>query len=195
MVKTDNKYRDRAYKYPDEGFSIPARFLFILPLIFIGLNGYSQQVKEGPCADNGYSQFDFWIGDWDVFDRNSGKLVGTNSISRILGGCALEENWEGSGGSRGKSFNTYDPSEDLWTQTWVDNTGNRFVFKGRLVKGNMLLEGNYKSEEIQLLFKLSFFPDFGAGTVRQIWEQSQDNGQSWNTIFDGIYRRQKPRNH
>jgi hypothetical protein len=27
--------------------------------------------------------------------------------------------------------------------------------------------------------------------VRQLWEQSTDDGKTWNTVFDGHYRRKK----
>lgn len=30
------------------------------------------------------------------------------------------------------------------------------------------------------------------GTVRQIWDVSEDGGRSWSTIFTGIYRRIPP---
>ena len=28
------------------------------------------------------------------------------------------------------------------------------------------------------------------GTVRQLWEVSKDQGESWQTEFDGLYKRQ-----
>src|SRR3982751_4856124 len=49
-------------------------------------------------------QFDFWLGDWDVRDA-TGKLVGRNRITRVQGGCALEEQWSGNGGVTGSSLN------------------------------------------------------------------------------------------
>lgn len=161
-------------------------FLFVQPST---KSLFAQEQEPNPCGNIGYSQFDFWIGDWEVFARSSGELVGTNSIKKILGGCVLEENWAGVGGSVGKSFNTYDPGSDKWTQTWVDNSGSRFVFTGSLVSGNMLLEGKYLRNGKESLFKLSFFPDPSDGSVRQLWEQSVDGGSTWIVIFDGIYRK------
>jgi hypothetical protein len=40
--------------------------------------------------------FDFWIGDWDVFGPD-GKQAGTNSITPLLDGGALAEHWHGAG--------------------------------------------------------------------------------------------------
>ncbi|MEO8385623.1 MAG: hypothetical protein ABI583_10295, partial [Betaproteobacteria bacterium] len=53
--------------------------------------------KPKPCTSPAYRQFDFWIGDWDVTNP-AGKLVGTNLIKPILGGCVLHENWFATGG-------------------------------------------------------------------------------------------------
>ena len=63
---------------------------------------------SGPCEAAEYRQFDFWIGDWAV--TSGGEAAGTNSIQPVHGGCALEENWQGSGegGISGSSFNIYD---------------------------------------------------------------------------------------
>jgi hypothetical protein len=29
------------------------------------------------------------------------------------------------------------------------------------------------------------------GTVRQVWEKSKDDGQTWNAVFDGVYTKKK----
>jgi hypothetical protein len=29
------------------------------------------------------------------------------------------------------------------------------------------------------------------GTVRQVWEKSKDDGDSWNAVFDGLYRKKE----
>ena len=51
--------------------------------------------------------FDFWIGEWDVFGPQ-GRQVGTNSITPLLDGAALAEHWRGAGGVEGHSINAYD---------------------------------------------------------------------------------------
>ena len=50
-----------------------------------------------PCSAPPYRQFDFWIGDWDVFSPD-GKLAGHNRVESIEGGCGIQENWTGAGG-------------------------------------------------------------------------------------------------
>ena len=40
-------------------------------------------------------QFDFWIGDWEVYNNlYPNHRVGTSKIESISGGCSILENWE-----------------------------------------------------------------------------------------------------
>lgn len=50
-------------------------------------------VKAFPCEhDEQFTEFDFWIGTWDVRDGNGANL-GSNVIEREQRGCVLIENW------------------------------------------------------------------------------------------------------
>ncbi|MEM9023396.1 MAG: hypothetical protein AAGB22_06625, partial [Bacteroidota bacterium] len=140
-----------------------------------------------PCTSEAHRQFDFWAGEWDVFNT-SGKQVGTNHIQSILGGCVLEENWKGAGGSLGKSFNTYDPQSGLWKQVWVDNSGSTIHFAGSLVDGNMVLKGENVRNGKTVTYEMTYFPQED-GRVRQFWKASTDGGTTWKTLFDGMYVR------
>ncbi len=83
--------------------------------LLLGLPAHAQAPKG--CADEKSRQFDFWIGEWDVF---AGEVqAGTNSIRPILDGCVLQETWAGAGGSAGSSFNFYDPSRKRCLQFLV----------------------------------------------------------------------------
>src|SRR5262245_49467121 len=83
-----------------------------------------------PCTSLEHRQFDFWTGEWDVTAAN-GKTAGTNRITPILGGCALREDWRGSGGLSGTSLNMWDPASKHWRQTWVDDRGNVLLLTGQ----------------------------------------------------------------
>src|SRR5512141_670707 len=91
-----------------------------------------------PCEGVEHRQFDFWIGRWDVF-LPSGKKAGENRIEAIADGCALLEQWSGSGGFNGKSLSIYDGGDQRWHQTWVDNGGTLLVLAGGVVDGRMVL--------------------------------------------------------
>ncbi len=129
------------------------------------------------CKDDAHRQFDFWVGSWRV-ENPAGKVVGTNRISKIAGGCALLEEWSGVSGMTGKSLNTFDGSRGLWHQTWVDSNGSLLVLEGKFENGVMRLQS--ANDRISW----SMLPE---GRVRQIWEQSSDKGKSWKVIFDGRY--------
>jgi hypothetical protein len=134
--------------------------------------------------------FDFWIGEWDVFGPQ-GRHVGTNSITRLFDGSALAEHWRGAGGVEGHSLNAYDASTDRWHQTWVDSTGGLLLLDGGLVDGAMVLEGTAPATagaapERQ---RITWTPH--PDGVRQHWESSADDGATWQTAFDGRYRRRE----
>ena len=142
------------------------------------------------CTAPEYRQFDFWLGEWAV--TANGAPAGSNVISPIQGGCALQENWRGAGAGdiTGTSFNIYDREGGKWHQTWVDASGTLLQLDGGLVDGAMVLEGRRPAPggNGDVLHRIAWTPN-PDGTVRQLWEASQDGGKNWNVIFDGLYTR------
>jgi hypothetical protein len=117
------------------------------------------------------------------------QLAGTNSIHPVHGGCALQENWQGAGagGISGSSFNIFDRASGKWHQTWVDASGTLLQLDGGLVDGAMVLAGSRPAASGGIaLHRISWTPNED-GSVRQLWEASQDDGDSWNVLFDGLY--------
>ena len=148
----------------------------------------------GPCAAAEYRQFDFWVGDWQV--TQNGEPAGTNSIHPVHGGCALRENWQGTGegGISGSSFNIYDQARGTWHQTWVDSSGSLLLLDGSLVDGSMVLTGQRPTRDGsgQATHRSTWTPN-ADGSVRQLWEASKDAGSTWSVVFDGLYvRRAQP---
>jgi len=154
-------------------------------------DGSSPQQPVPACSTAPYRQFDFWIGDWDVSAND--QPAGTNSIHPINGGCALQENWQGTGpgGLSGTSFNIYDQANDQWHQTWVDSSGTLLQLDGRLIDGKMVLSGKRPKRDGSgmALHRITWTPNED-GTVRQFWEASSDEGATWAVLFDGLYVRQ-----
>ena len=145
---------------------------------------------QSPCATEGHDGFDFWIGEWDVYDYSGDTLVGRNSIAKILGNCVLEESWTGLGGSVGKSFNTYDARAGEWTQLWVDNFGSRLEFRGRRAGDVLEMRGELPRRDggaDPCILRYTW--DREKDEVRQEWLRSADGGQTWKSIFDGRYRK------
>lgn len=146
----------------------------------------AQNAQQAPCSAPEYRHFDFWVGDWEV--RNAaGNLAGTNSITPMLNGCVLHEQWSGSSGSVGESFNIYDQSTGTWHQTWVDNGGLLLRLDGGLEGDSMVLRGELQGRDGAMRQHRITWTPRDDGSVRQHWENSTD-GESWNTLFDGTYR-------
>lgn len=144
-----------------------------------------------PCQyDPRYRQFDFWIGEWEVFNP-AGQKVGVNSVQQILGSCVLMENWTSATGSMGKSFNTFNTTTGKWQQTWVDDQGTVLELAGTLNGTILTFEGTTRDTAGATTQHRLSFTFIDANTVRQFWEQSTDNGATWNVAFDGKYLRKK----
>ncbi len=144
--------------------------------------------SPAPCSTSAYHQFNFWTGSWNVTDPD-GKQAGTNHIDVILGGCALQEHWQGAGGGSGTSLNIYDKRRGVWHQTWVDSGGGLLVIEGGWKDGAMVMSGTSTSRAgEQVLNRITWTPK-DADHVRQLWEVSLDGGRHWKTVFDGLYTR------
>ncbi|MGH8205028.1 MAG: hypothetical protein ACREST_10490 [Steroidobacteraceae bacterium] len=141
-----------------------------------------------PCAEGPFRQFDFWAGEWDVRDA-AGKPAGVNTITKDENGCVLVERWRSASGGSGQSYNYYDPSDKKWKQLWV-GFNLLLHMEGGLSDGTMRLEGplQYLGQNRTTILRgtWSQLPD---GRVRQLFEESEDEGATWTVWFDGYYTR------
>ena len=164
----------------------------LLSLLLFAVPSIAQQTaKPPPCMSESHRQFDFWIGEWEV-STPDGKPAGRSRIESKLGRCVVHEHWFGGGGSVGESFNLYNADTGQWEQFWVDNGGTRLHLKGGLRRGAMVLEGVQDRPNAQTRLvqreRITWTPNTD-GSVRQLWETSADDGKTWTTSFDGLYRR------
>jgi hypothetical protein len=138
-----------------------------------------------PCTAPEYRQFDFWIGEWVV--RNAaGQLAGTNTITREYDGCALVEHWQGAGGGMGTSQNFYHQGDGRWHQNWIDSqASNPLWLVGGLDDAGAMVMTDVDSTTTPMN-RVTWTPN-PDGSVRQHWEQSSDAGETWATVFDGLY--------
>ena len=90
------------------------------------------------CSSAEHRQFDFWLGEWNVTQGE--KPAGRNIIRSILNGCAISEEWSGTGGFKGSSLNFYNADTKRWHQTWIDSQGQSLVLEGQLEAGSMTLQ-------------------------------------------------------
>jgi hypothetical protein len=148
--------------------------------------GITHPPKPRTAQQDAARQFDFWLGEWEVFLPN-GRKAGDSRIESIAAGCALLENWSGNGGFSGKSLNTYDRTDQRWHQSWVDSSGSRLDLAGTFADKRMVLSSTGKTGPVQ---RIAWSVD-DDGSVRQLWESSSDEGKTWTVQFDGRYVRRK----
>jgi hypothetical protein len=145
------------------------------------------------CTAEGHSQFDFWVGEWDVYPNGADQLIAHSRIEKLYAGCAVRENWMPLKGPGGGSLNGFDPTSKRWHQTWIGAQPGRVEFDGGLVGDKMVLTGFWAGvigPGQDALIRMSYTPQ-ADGSVRQHGEQSTDQGLTWFTNFDFIYKKRK----
>ena len=146
-----------------------------------------------PCAGPRHREFDFWVGEWNVFGTND-AFFGTNEVTSELDGCLVQEHWISSGGTRGRSLNAFDAETGMWHQDWVAQVANPNGLTVRLRTSGGLEDGTMKLTGIR-------HPVLGA-TFIDTWTWTEDD--QGNVIqtgkievpevdlvssFTGVYRR------
>lgn len=146
--------------------------------------------QKRPCIYSAEArQFDFWVGDWDVFNTQ-GQKAGTNTVQLFSDGCGLLENWTSTFGGDGKSINFYDTSTNKWYQSWIGTGGGALRYAGLFTDGAMRFEGETIAGGKKTLQKLTF-TKIDENTVRQLFENSADDGKTWTITYDLKYVRKK----
>lgn len=166
-----------------------------LLMIFV-IAGTSLQAQL-PCSSKLYRQFDFWIGEWEAFNK-SGTKAGDSKVSIILDSCIVFEEWTSANKTQGiryagKSFNTYNANTRQWQQTWVDNVGGSTEYLEGTADGQQVVFKTNPfplSKDTMAIRRLSFFK-IDNDKVRQQGEVSKDGGSTWVSEFDLEYRRKK----
>ncbi|MGX5173141.1 hypothetical protein ACUR5C_03830 [Aliikangiella sp. IMCC44653] len=178
----------------DKLFSMGTIGLFMLASTPLAANNNSPKPAPAAlniaCQQQHYRAFDFWVGQWEVKDKQ-GKVLGINHIQPILNGCGLSENWRSQNGFEGKSYNFYDNQTQLWHQTWIDTSGGILYLNGGLQKDSMVLKGTRPGKSSngisqQTTHRITWTP-LKDGRVRQYWESSVDAGKTWKVLFEGFY--------
>lgn len=161
-----------------------------LTLLALGVAAVSMEPSPAsPPAEA--RQFDFWLGEWEVTSPD-GRRQGTSRVELVAQGYGVLEHWRddpAAGNSHGSSLNAWNPQKKRWQQFWVGGSGTVLELGGGLdPNGRMVLEGEQADGERRWLNRISWTPNTD-GTVRQVWEQSLDKGQTWRPVFDGRYAR------
>ncbi|NVJ59669.1 MAG: hypothetical protein HWE27_04720 [Gammaproteobacteria bacterium] len=157
-------------------------------LIVFFMVSFNCLASNAPCDDKVYQQFDFWLGEWEVFSKD-GKAVGKNSIKKQHGNCVITEHYESSKNYTGESLNIYDKATKKWNQSWVDNSGLFLALSGNWNGQAMVLRGERSDDNgSKVIHQIKWMPQKN-GMVHQEWSVSKDQGQHWETLFYGVYKK------
>ena len=143
------------------------------------------------CSGKLYEGFDFWLGEWNVFDKHGGAQVGQSRVEKINNGCAVRETWLPRQGRHGGSLNAPDLITGRWHQYWTDSSGGRVDLEGGLYHGALVLVGPWQrvnGSDQNALLRISY-TRLDADSVRQLAEFSSDEGLTWEVSFDYLYLR------
>ncbi len=146
-----------------------------------------------PCqGDPEYHKLDFWVGTWDVYDNHDGTLNGRDVVEKIVGGCAIVENWkEADGSGEGKSLFYYQSAKKQWKQVWVTDAGP--IKEKQLIEemkdGGVRFQGEIPHRDGKSHLDRTTLTPLTGGRVHQVIEISRDAGKTWETVFDADYRR------
>lgn len=125
-------------------------------------------------------QFDFWLGDWDIF-IGSTRTIGDIKSFGVGGGIAILENYAAGFGT---SVSVYSVKEQKWYQTWYDQDQLLIEASGRFENDRMVLVGQdlRTNTGAKLTGRLSWF-NITANDYRFTYELSSDGGQTWQSNF------------
>jgi hypothetical protein len=159
-------------------------------VLLLSLAAVSRLSAAAPaCSAPEYRQFDFWLGDWDVFDAGAAKPSMRIRVEKILDGCALRESYRDDSGKTGESDNIWDASRKVWHQTWVTNRGQLLMLEGTLENGVMTLRATETTPAGPVLWRGVWMPR--GGEVRETAETSSDGGKTWKPKFDILFHKHK----
>jgi len=169
--------------------------LAVLAAILSTSMAFAQQ-PANHCAAPQQKQFDFWVGEWDLTwpgDKEGEVAHGTNTITRVLENCVVEENFSAgdSGHLRGMSVSTFDTRAGKWKQTWVDNEGGYLDFVGEFKDGQMILSRHATRPDGTKIVQRMVWKNIQPNQFDWSWEASKDGGKTWAVQWPIHYKRKQ----
>ena len=163
----------------------------LLILFWFAICSVRSQNTQKPCTAPEANQFDFWIGEWDLYSADT--ITGSNKIYKVLDACTVQENFSNpKNGYVGKSWSVYDPQSKLWQQTWVDNQGRYIPLTGKFEVGKMTLTTPPRKlpNRKEITSRMIFF-NITKDSFDWDWQASHDGGTTWKSSWLIHYVRKK----
>ncbi|MBV8497213.1 MAG: hypothetical protein JO361_10565 [Gammaproteobacteria bacterium] len=178
---------------------VPACLLFLAP----GAGGplgaaetapLEQTTAPATCDTPQHHQLDFWVGDWQVFDAATNRLVALDQVRKRFAGCIVEENltfltdmYRRPGVQvrlAGIAVNRFDGTQ--WLQMWADNQWGAIFLRGTPgAEGDMVFVTVIPSRErdVKLVYRKG-----ADGTVRILQYVAPAGSGKWQKYGDLINR-------
>lgn len=169
----------------------------------------AQGEPPGPellCSEPEARVFDFWIGSWDVVNRNrppdgtrfSETGRATDRVYPVVGGCGIVEHWRGHAISRfivGFSVRAWDPGAGEWLLVllWPTNGSPSFgELRGGFRHGRGEFSFRRETADGDTAIHRFTFSDITPDAFR--WENatSRDGGRSWGGSWIMEFTRRDP---
>jgi hypothetical protein len=169
------------------------RLLSLLLLSCLSFRSLSQTPNQKPCSAPETSQFDFWVGDWEL--TWSDTLHGTNHVEKLFGNCTVHENFKDPKTNfLGQSWSVYNANYKQWQQTWVDNQGGYISLTGGIVGDSLILTTAERTvpASISATGKMTnrmVYYNIKQDSFDWSWEASTNGGKTWKQNWLIHYKR------
>lgn len=184
---------------PSESIRVTARrtaVVIALAVVALFSSGQSRPADSAsaPCDSPQHHQFDFWVGDWQVFDAKTNQLVAFDRVEKHSQGCIVQQNltmvtdlYRRPGvGYRmtGIGVNRFDG--ERWLELWADNQWGAIALGGMPAAGKaMVLTTLIPSRNRDLRLEWEKRSD---GSVRALQYVAPAGSGKWELYGDLIYR-------
>jgi hypothetical protein len=153
-----------------------------------------QTTAPATCDTPQHHQLDFWVGNWQVFDAATNKLVAIERVEKHSEGCIVQENltfltdmYRRPGVKyrlAGIGVNRFDGEN--WLQMWADNQWGAIFLRGAPdADGNIVFVTVIPSRKRDVKLVYENRPD---GTVRILQYVAPAGSGKWVKYGDLIYR-------
>ena len=148
----------------------------------------------GACDGPQHHQFDFWVGNWQVFDAQTRQLVAIDRIEKHSQGCIVQQNltfvtdmYRRPGATyrlAGIGVNRFDG--EAWVQLWADNMWGAIAMRGTVDEHGALVFKSIlpsRNRDLKIIYEKR-----ADGTVRNLEYVSPTGTGKWELYGDLIYR-------
>jgi hypothetical protein len=156
-----------------------------------------QTSAPATCDQPQHHQLDFWVGDWQVYDGATKKLVAYDRVAKSYEGCVIEERlafltdmYRRPGVNArlaGVAINRFDG--ESWLQMWADNQWGAILLRGALnADGDMEFQSVTPSRhrDVKLIYRMHT-----DGVLEVLQYVAPAGSGKWTQYGDLLYRRNR----